>query len=95
MGVEWRFAVTLVERVNVTTLLDPYLGLKALSLYSGLSVRKLRQLIDRDAADALPAYRVDGRVLVRRSEFDDYIAKYRVSGRPGVVEALRSIGLAV
>ena len=85
----------LVERVAVSVSLDPFMSLKALAVYSDLSVRKLRQLIDRDAADALPAYRVDGRVLVRRSEFDDYIAKYRVSGRPGVVEALRSIGLAV
>jgi excisionase family DNA binding protein len=69
------------------------MSLKALAVYSGLSVRKLRQLIDRDAANALPAYRVDGRVLVRRSEFDDYIARYRVSGRPGVIAALKEIGL--
>jgi len=56
----------LVERLNVTANLDPYMGLKALDAYSGLSVRKLRQLIDHDPADALPVYRVDGRVLVRR-----------------------------
>ncbi|HZN51682.1 MAG TPA: hypothetical protein VFD81_13660 [Methylomirabilota bacterium] len=36
----------LIERLNVTAPLDPYLGLKALAVYSGLSVRKLRQLID-------------------------------------------------
>ena len=53
----------LVERPNVTANLDPYMGLKALDVYSGLSVRKLRQLIDRDPADALPVYRVDGRVV--------------------------------
>jgi Helix-turn-helix domain len=85
--------MTLVEKVSIVTPLDPFLSLKALSTYSGLSVRKLRQLIDRDAADALPCYRVDGRVLVRRSDFDEYMNRYRVSGRPGVVAALREIGL--
>jgi hypothetical protein len=87
------FDVNLVERVNVTAPLDPYLGLKALSAYSGLSIRKLRQLIDRDPADALPAYRIDGRVLVRRSEFDEWASRYRISGRPGVIAALKSIGV--
>lgn len=52
-----------VERVTVTVPLDPFMSLKALSAYSGLSVRKLRQLIDRDPAQALPVYRVDDRVL--------------------------------
>jgi helix-turn-helix protein len=84
----------IVERVTVTALLDPFMSLKALSAYSGLSVRKLRQLIDRDPADALPVYRVDGRILVRRSEFDEWMRRYRISGRPGVVAALQSIGVA-
>jgi hypothetical protein len=67
--------------VTVIVPLDPFMSLKALSAYSGLSVRKLRQLIDRDPADALPVYRVDDRVLVRRSEFDEWMRRYRVSGR--------------
>ena len=91
---EGRATLPLIERLNVTAPLDPYLGMKALASYSGLSVRKLRQLIDRDPADALPCYRVDSRVLVRRSEFDAYMAHYRISGRPGVVAALKSIGVA-
>lgn len=85
---------TVIDRLNVTANLDPYMGLKALAVYSGLSVRKLRQLIDRDPADALPCYRVDGRVLVRRSEFDAWMVDYRVSGRPGVVRALRDLNLS-
>jgi hypothetical protein len=84
----------LVERLNVTASLDPYMGLKALAVYSGLIVRKLKQLIDRDPADALPCYRVDGRVLVRRSDFDAWMQCYRVSGRPGVVRALRALNLS-
>jgi hypothetical protein len=58
---------------------------------SGLSVRKLRQLIDRGSADALPVYRVDGRVLVRKSDFDAFMANYRISGRPGVVAVLKKL----
>jgi hypothetical protein len=83
--------VTVIERVTVTVPLDPFMSLKALSAYSSLSVRKLRQLIDRDPADALPACRVDDRVLVRRSEFDEWMRRYRVSGRPGVVAVLRTL----
>jgi len=30
---------------------------------------------------------------VKRSEFDDYMSRYRVSGRPGVIAALKEIGL--
>ena len=49
-----------IERLNVTASLDPYMGLKALAVYSGLSVRKLRQLIDRDPANALPCGQENG-----------------------------------
>jgi hypothetical protein len=83
--------VTVIERMTVTVPLDPFMNLKALSAYSSLSVRKLRQLIDRDPADALPAYRIDRRVLVRKSDFDAYMANYRISGRPGVVAVLRKL----
>jgi len=81
--------LAVIERVTVTVPLDAYMSLKALSAYSSLSVRKLRQLIDRDPADALPAYRIDRRVLVRKSDFDAYMANYRISGRPGVVAVLK------
>jgi len=66
----------LAERVVVSTSVDPFLSLKALSSYSGLSVRKLRDLLD-DAAHPLPAYQVGGKILVRRSEFDTWIAAHR------------------
>jgi hypothetical protein len=32
-------------------------------------------------------------VLVKRSEFDAWFARYRMRGRPALVEALRSLGL--
>ena len=70
----------LAERVLVSTLLDPFLPLKALASYSGLSVRKLRDFIE-DLAHPLPCYRVGGKILVRRSEFDAWITSYRQVGR--------------
>jgi hypothetical protein len=73
----------LAERVVVSTELDPFLSLKALGKYSGLSVRKLREYLV-DPAHPLPCYRVGGKVLVRRSEFDAWIATYRQVGQPDV-----------
>jgi len=69
----------LAERVVVSTPLDPFLPLRALASYSGLSVRKLRDYLD-DAGHPLPCYRVGGKIVVRRSEFDGWIAAYRQRG---------------
>jgi hypothetical protein len=60
--------------------LDPYLSLRGLSSYSGLSVRTLRVYLD-DPCNPLPCYRPGGKVLVRRSEFDAWIARFRRRGR--------------
>ena len=64
----------------VTVPLDPFLSLRALSSYSGLSVRKLREYLD-NPAHPLPSYRVGGKVLVRRSEFDSWISCFRRAGK--------------
>ncbi len=69
----------LAERVMVSTPFDPFLALKALAEYSGLSVRKLRDLLN-DAARPLPHYRIGGKILVRRSDFDAWMAGYRQVG---------------
>ena len=79
----------IVERLNVTLLLDPYFGLKALATYSGMSVRTLRSHLDAQPDVALPCYRVNGRVLVRRSEFDEWMSQFRSRGRPSLAAALR------
>ena len=73
----------LAERVVVSTPLDPFLSLRALASYSGLSVRKLRDCLD-DPAHPLPCYRVGGKILVCRSEFDAWIAAYSQRGRADV-----------
>lgn len=57
---------------------DAYLPLKALSSYSGLSVRTLRGHLS-DAARPLPHYRVGARIVVRQSEFDEWIRAFRTT----------------
>jgi hypothetical protein len=49
-----------VNQMNITVNLDPYLSLKALASYSGLSVRALRSFLI-DPLKPLPHYRVGGR----------------------------------
>jgi len=66
----------LPERIVLSTTLDPYLPLKALATYSGMSVRLLRNALT-DSLNPLPHYRYGTKVLVRRSEFDAWMAKYR------------------
>ena len=69
----------LAERVVVSTTLDPFLPLRALASYAGLSVRKLREYLDHPSRP-LPHYRVGGKILVRRSEFDAWIVAHRRVG---------------
>lgn len=73
----------LAERVVLSTPLDPFLPLRTLAAYSGLSVRKLRGYLT-DPVHPLPCYRIGGKILVRRSEFDAWAASYRQVGQPDV-----------
>lgn len=66
---------------------DAYLPLKALSGYSGLSVRTLRDyLVHR--AHPLPHFRIGGKIVVKRSEFDAWAAQFRVTSSPEGIGAL-------
>src|SRR5262249_6081497 len=80
----------IVEQVDVTLALDPYLSLRALSAYCGLSVRSLRDYVNT-LDGPLPVYRLRGKVLVRKSEFDQWMAQHRSVGKPSLVEALRAV----
>lgn len=62
--------------VRPRSLEDAYLPVKALAVYSGLSVRTLRGYFTH-ATQPLPFYRVGGRILVRRSEFDTWVQQFR------------------
>lgn len=81
---------TIAERVVVSVPLDPFLPLKALADYSGLSVRKLREHLE-DPRHPLPCYRVGGKILVRRSEFDAWISAYHHRGRVDVNQLVSDV----
>ena len=85
----------MLDRVTATVPLDPYLSLKALAGYAGISTRQLREYLVHPplprAAGApvpppLPHYRLGSRIVVRRSEFDRWMAAYRA--QPGEARAL-------
>ena len=80
----------LAEKVIISTPLDPFLSLKALADYSGISVRKLREHLE-DPARPLPCYRIGVKLLVRRSEFDGWIAAYRTVGRDDVGQIVSEV----
>jgi len=80
----------LAERVIISTELDPFLSLKGLANYSGLSVRTLREYLT-DSVNPLPHYRVRGKILVRRSEFDGWIATYRQRGHRDVAQVVDEV----
>jgi hypothetical protein len=75
------------DRVQVSIALDPWLDLRALADYASLSVRKLRDLLG-DLEHPLPHYRIGGKVLVRRSDYDAWAARYRTVGLRGHVDAI-------
>lgn len=92
----------LVERVTATTLHDPYLALPALSIYAGVSIRQLREYlvnpplprdVDAPLPPPLPHYRLGGRIVVRRSEFDRWMGAYRArpSDARTLAHALRNL----
>lgn len=66
--------------------MDGYLPLKALAGYSGLSVRTLRGYLAHPSR-ALPCFRIGGKILVKRSEFDAWAAGFRAP-EPAGIDAL-------
>ena len=70
------------------------MSLKALATYSSIAPCTLRQYLELAPEDALPCYRLPGKILVRRSEFDAWLARYRSQGRPTLVRAIQALGLA-
>ena len=61
----------------MTEMGDKYLTLKDLSKYCSMPVPTIRDYLHRDG---LPHYRLRGKILVKLSEFDDWIKQYRVAG---------------
>ena len=62
---------------------DAYLPLRALSAYAGLSVRTLRTYLLHPSFP-LPHYRIGGKVLVKRSDYDVWASRFRANVAPVV-----------
>lgn len=58
---------------------DGYLSLRDLATYSGLSVSTLRDYVNH-LRPPLPHYRIGARIMVRRSEFDQWVRQFREDG---------------
>jgi excisionase family DNA binding protein len=54
-----------------------WLGLRELTYYANISERTLRSWI-YSPSDPLPATKVGGKVLVRKTDFDSYLQRHRV-----------------
>ena len=54
---------------------EQYFDLRGLAAYASLSVSSLRAHI---RSNHLPAYQVHGKILVRKSEFDKWLSRFRV-----------------
>lgn len=67
---------------------DRYLSLGELVTYSGLSLRTLYRYLDR-AAHPIPAFRIGGRVLVRRRDFDRWVEEEHGAPHQPVSESAR------
>jgi len=57
------------------TLQDGYFDLKGLAAYSTLAVPTLR---DHIRSGKLPCFKVKGKILIKKSEFDKWIEDYRM-----------------
>jgi hypothetical protein len=71
------------DGVHANDLDDAYLPLKALAAYSGLSVRTLRGHL-LDPIRPVPHFRIGGKILVRRREFDGWVQQFRVTSPTGI-----------
>jgi excisionase family DNA binding protein len=58
------------------SLKDQYFDLRGLSAYSALSVSTLR---DHIRGKGLPVYQLGGKILIRKSEFDGWMAHFRLN----------------
>ena len=58
------------------SLKDRYFDLRGLSAYSAFGVATLRDYI---RSDGLPCFKVKGKILIKKSEFDRWIENYRIN----------------
>ena len=85
-----RPVLAVVSSLALTTNLDPYLSLRALATYAGMSVRWLRGQLE-EVQHPLPHYKLGGKIVVRRSEYDRWILAYRRTGRADVAQIVDEV----
>lgn len=65
-----------------------YLDLKKLSVYASVAVPTLRE---RLREGKLPFYKLGGKILVRKTDFDEYMQSYRVDNREDLDELVDDV----
>jgi len=63
------------------SLKDQYFDLRGLSLYSALGVGTLRDYLK---SESLPHYKLRGKILVRRSEFDLWMQNFKINKKKDI-----------
>lgn len=64
-----------------------YFDLRGLARYSSCSVRWLRERLVASTAP-LPHYRIKGKLLVKREEFDQWMAGFRTRPTPNQLDTI-------
>lgn len=72
----------------VITLKDQFFDLKGLSAYSAMAVSTLRNFI---GTGNLPAYKVHGKILIKRSEFNAWINTFRINKKQDLSNMVDSV----
>jgi excisionase family DNA binding protein len=67
---------------------DIYLDLAGLASYSSLGRTTLRELIQQGE---IPAYCPRGKILVKRSDFDEWVSRHRVKPQAEVNQIVRDV----
>ena len=67
---------------------DRYFDLKSLCEYSSISVPALR---DHIRSEGLPYFKVKGKILVKQSEFDEWLESFRVDANSQLREVVDSV----
>ena len=88
-----------VPEEDVRTGVSPmYFSLRALAVYSGLTNRLLREYL-HDRVHPLPHFRIGGKILVKRDDFDHWVTQFRrvtpsIDVGAIVDDVMRSVGRA-
>ena len=72
-----------MREIGTVTIEDAYFPLKRLAEYAGLSERTLRTYLSHPLYP-LPSFKIGARVLVRRSEYDSWAARFKVQASSSI-----------